>query len=203
MAKENTKKKAKSQQAEEETFAKAENAEETQEKQVSTQEKQPENTEDTPCEETKECSETDKLKEELKKQKESYLRLAAEYENYRKRTQQEKLGIYDDATAKAIEQLLPMADALQMAIQNAKDAPEEFLKGLEMIQTQFKTSMDKLKVESFGEIGDEFDPNLHNAISKTESDDLGENQLSMIYQKGFKIGDKIIRHAMVQVANCD
>lgn len=203
MAKENTKKKAKSQQAEEETSAQAEKQEETQEKQESTQEKKAENAEDTPCEETKECSEADNLKEELKKQKESYLRLAAEYENYRKRTQQEKLGIYDDATAKAIEQLLPMADALQMAIQNAKDAPEEFLKGLEMIQTQFKTSMDKLKVESFGEIGDEFDPNLHNAISKTESDELGENQLSMIYQKGFKIGDKIIRHAMVQVANCD
>ena len=134
---------------------------------------------------------------------EKCMRLAAEYDNYRKRTQQEKLGIYDDATAKAVEQLLPMADALQMALQNAKDAPQEFLKGLEMIQNQFKTSMDKLKVEAFGEIGDEFDPNIHNAIAKVESEEVGENQISMIYQKGFKIGDKIIRHAMVQVANCD
>ena len=96
-----------------------------------------------------------------------------------------------------------MADALQMALQNAKVAPQEFLKGLEMIQNQFKTSIDKLKVEAFGEIGDEFDPNIHNAIAKIESDEVGENQISMIYQKGFKIGDKIIRHAMVQVANCD
>ncbi|MGN1125900.1 MAG: nucleotide exchange factor GrpE [Ruminococcus sp.] len=154
-------------------------------------------------EEAKEPTKEEKLEEELKKQKESYMRLAAEYDNYRKRTQNEKLGIYDDATAKAVEQLLPMADALQMAMQNAKDAPEEFTKGLEMIQNQFKTSMEKLKVESFGEIGDEFDPNLHNAISKIDSEELGENQLSAIYQKGFKIGDKIIRHAMVQVANCD
>lgn len=153
--------------------------------------------------EEKEPTAEEKLTEELKKEKEKYMRLAAEYDNYRKRTQQEKLGIYDDATAKAVEQLLPMADALQMALQNAKDAPQEFLKGLEMIQNQFKTSMDKLKVEAFGEIGDEFDPNIHNAIAKIESEEVGENQISMIYQKGFKIGDKIIRHAMVQVANCD
>ncbi len=154
-------------------------------------------------EETKEPTEEERLTEELAKQKESYMRLAAEYDNYRKRTQQEKLGIYDDATAKAVEGLLPMADALQMAMQNMENVPEEFAKGMEMIQTQFKTAMDKLKVQSFGEIGDEFDPNLHNAISKVENEDLGENCLSMIYQKGFKIGDRIIRHAMVQVANCD
>lgn len=184
MAKENTKKKKTSEEQEEETSNPQEEAVEEKE----------EETAETPEE---------KLQNELNKQKESYMRLAAEYDNYRKRTQQEKLGIYDDATAKAVEQLLPMADALQMALQNAENAPEEFTKGLEMIQTQFKTSMDKLKVESFGEIGDEFDPNLHNAISKVDSEDLGENQLSMIYQKGFKIGDKIIRHAMVQVANCD
>ena len=184
-AKENTKKKNAEEQSEEEKVKSADSAQTEKE------------------EEAKEPSKEEKLEEELKKQKESYMRLAAEYDNYRKRTQNEKLGIYDDATAKAVVQLLPMADALQMAIQNAKDAPEEFTKGLEMIQNQFKTSMEKLKVESFGEIGDEFDPNLHNAISKIDSEELGENQLSAIYQKGFKIGDKIIRHAMVQVANCD
>ena len=187
-AKENTKKKNAEEKSEEEEVKSAETAES-----AKAEEK----------EEAKEPSKEEKLEEELKKQKESYMRLAAEYDNYRKRTQNEKLGIYDDATAKAVEQLLPMADALQMAMQNAKNAPEEFTKGLEMIQNQFKTSMEKLKVESFGEIGDEFDPNLHNAISKIDSEELGENQLSAIYQKGFKIGDKIIRHAMVQVANCD
>ncbi|MGN1131386.1 MAG: nucleotide exchange factor GrpE [Ruminococcus sp.] len=187
-AKESTKNKKAEEQSEEEEVKSAETAES-----ADAEEK----------EEAKEPTKEEKLAEELKKQKESYMRLAAEYDNYRKRTQNEKLGIYDDATAKAVEQLLPMADALQMAMQNAKDAPEEFTKGLEMIQNQFKTSMEKLKVESFGEIGDEFDPNLHNAISKIDSDELGENQLAAIYQKGFKIGDKIIRHAMVQVANCD
>jgi molecular chaperone GrpE len=154
-------------------------------------------------EKVEELTAEEKLQQELDSQKDKYMRLAAEYENYRKRTQNEKLGIYDDATAKAVEQLLPMADALQMAMQNTQDAPKEFTKGLEMIQNQFKTCMDKLKVEAFGEIGDEFDPNLHNAISKVDDEELGENSLSMIYQKGFKIGDKIIRHAMVQVANCD
>ncbi|MCH5202017.1 MAG: nucleotide exchange factor GrpE [Oscillospiraceae bacterium] len=193
MAKEEIKKK----KSEEETEEKAETIEKEETVKETESEKEAES------EEAKEPTPEEKLTEELKKQKESYLRLAAEYENYRKRTQQEKLGIYDDATAKTVEQLLPMADALQMAMQNSEGAPQEFLKGLEMIQTQFKTSMEKLKVESFGEIGDEFDPNLHNAIAKVESDELGENQLSMIYQKGFKIGDKIIRHAMVQVANCD
>ncbi|MCI6652902.1 MAG: nucleotide exchange factor GrpE [Ruminococcus sp.] len=188
MAKENAKESTKNKKAEEE---------------INEEVKSAETTEAEEKDEAKEPTKEEKLAEELKKQKDSYMRLAAEYDNYRKRTQQEKLGIYDDATAKAVEQLLPMADALQMAIQNAKDAPEEFTKGLEMIQNQFKTSMEKLKVESFGEIGDEFDPNLHNAISKIDSEELGENQLSAIYQKGFKIGDKIIRHAMVQVANCD
>ena len=191
MAKENAKESTKNKKVEEEVKEEVKSAESA------------ETTEAEEKEEAKEPTKEEKLTEELKKQKESYMRLAAEYDNYRKRTQQEKLGIYDDATAKAVEQLLPMADALQMAIQNAKDAPEEFTKGLEMIQNQFKTSMEKLKVESFGEIGDEFDPNLHNAISKIDSEELGENQLSAIYQKGFKIGDKIIRHAMVQVANCD
>lgn len=162
-----------------------------------------EKVEEKPEEKPAEKTEEEKLRDELAKQKDSYMRLAAEYDNYRKRTQQEKLGIYDDATAKAVEGLLPMADALQMALQNTENVPEEFSKGLEMISTQFKTAMDKLKVESFGEVGEDFDPNLHNAIARIESDDLGKNQLSMIYQKGFKIGDRIIRHAMVQVANCN
>ncbi|MGN1051680.1 MAG: nucleotide exchange factor GrpE [Acutalibacteraceae bacterium] len=148
-------------------------------------------------------SDLDKVKEELNNQKESYLRLAAEYENYRKRTQQEKLGIYDDATAKAVTEILPIADSLVLAQQNAEGAPEEFTKGLELINSQFASAMEKLNIISFGEVGEEFDPLLHNAVSKVERDDLGENQISMVFQKGFKIGDKIIRHAMVQVANCD
>lgn len=143
------------------------------------------------------------LEKEVAAWKDKYMRLAAEYDNYRKRTSNEKLSIYDDATARAVTELLPVADSVQMAIANLKDADPEVLKGVELISNQLNKSFEKLKVEGYGEIGDEFDPNLHNAISKVESEELGENQLAQIFQRGYKIGDKIIRHAMVQVANCD
>ncbi len=98
--------------------------------------------------------------------------------------------------------MLPVADSLDMAIQSSKDAPEQFLKGLELVRSQFAASLAKLKIESFGEVGEEFSPELHNAISKIESEQLGENCISQVFQKGYKIGDRVIRHAMVQVANC-
>lgn len=143
------------------------------------------------------------LEEALEKEKESRLRLMAEYDNYRKRTSAEKLSIYNDATAKAIEEILPMADSITLALQNMQDAPEEFKKGIELVGNQLKASLDKLKVEAFCEVGDDFDPNIHNAVAKIESEDFEENKISAVFQKGYKIGDKIIRHAMVQVANCD
>ena len=156
-------------------------------------------------EETKDkgSEELSKLQEALAAQKDSYLRLAAEYDNYRKRTQAEKLSIYDDATAKAVEQLLPVADSLDMAVMNMGEVPEEFKKGLELVKNQLATSLGKLKVEVFGEIGEEFNPEIHNAISTTENGDLGKNTISQVFQKGYKIGNRVIRHAMVQVANCD
>lgn len=143
-----------------------------------------------------------KLEEELAAQKDKYMRLAAEYDNYRKRTANEKLSIYDDATAKAVTELLPVADSVRMALDNLANADPEIIKGIELISNQLDKSFEKLKIESFGKIGDEFDPNLHNAISKVESEELGENTIAQVFQTGYKIGDKIIRHAMVQVANC-
>ena len=143
-----------------------------------------------------------KLEEELTAQKDKYMRLAAEYDNYRKRTANEKLSLYDDATAKAVTELLPVADSVRMALDNLANADPEIVKGIELISNQLDKSFEKLKVESFGKIGDEFDPNLHNAISKVESEELGENTIAQVFQTGYKIGDKIIRHAMVQVANC-
>lgn len=143
-----------------------------------------------------------KLEEELTAQKDKYMRLAAEYDNYRKRTANEKLSIYDDATAKAVTELLPVADSVRMALDNLANADPEIVKGIELISNQLDKSFEKLKIESFGKIGDEFDPNLHNAISKVESEELGENTIAQVFQTGYKIGDKIIRHAMVQVANC-
>lgn len=157
-----------------------------------------------PAEEAGESSaELKKAQEALAAQKDSYLRLAAEYDNYRKRTQNEKLSIYDDATAKAVEQLLPVADSLDMAVMNMGEVPEEFKKGLELVKNQLSACLTKLKVEVFGEIGESFDPEIHNAISTTESEELGKNTISQVFQKGYKIGSRVIRHAMVQVANCD
>ena len=143
-----------------------------------------------------------KLEEELTAQKDKYMRLAAEYDNYRKRTANEKLSIYDDATAKAVTELLPVADSVRMALDNLANADPEIVKGIELISNQLNKSFEKLKIESFGKIGYEFDPNIHNAISKVESEELGENTIAQVFQTGYKIGDKIIRHAMVQVANC-
>lgn len=146
---------------------------------------------------------SDALKQELDKQKEAYLRLAAEYDNYRKRTANEKASIYSDATAKAVQEILTVADSLEMAQKSVENAPEEFKKGIELVAAQMASALAKLNVESFGEVGDEFDPHLHNAVSKIDSDELGENTIAQVFQLGYKSGDKIIRHAMVQVANCD
>ncbi len=151
---------------------------------------------------TEEKSQVEILEAEVAAQKDKYVRLAAEYDNYRKRTSAEKLSIYDDATAKAVTELLPVADSVRMALENLKDADEEILKGIQLISNQLDKSFEKLKVEAFGKVGDEFDPNLHNAISKIDNDELGENQIAQVFQMGYKLGDKIVRHAMVQVANC-
>ena len=155
------------------------------------------------AEEKTEPTAEEKLTEELKAEKDKYLRLCAEYDNYRKRTSAEKLQIYDDATSRAVKELLPLADSVTQALAqfDGKDVPEEFSKGISLIANQLKTSFDKLKVEAFCEIGDEFDPALHNAVSMTQDENLPPNSIAAVYQKGYKIGDKIIRHAMVVVAN--
>ena len=141
------------------------------------------------------------LEKELAAQKDKYMRLAAEYDNYRKRTANEKLSSYDDATGKAVTELLPVADSVRMALENLKDADAEIIKGVELIQTQLGRSFEKLKITGYGAVGDTFDPQLHNAISMVDSDELESGQIAAVFQTGYKIGDKIIRHAMVQVVN--
>lgn len=172
---------------------------------VKTDEKTDEKTEnEAKCKEnSKEESAQSKLEEELKAKNDAYLRLAAEYENYRRRTTEEKTNIYADATAKAIKEILPIGDSIEMALKSVDNAPEEYKKGLELICNQLKASLEKLNVETFGEVGEEFNPELHNAVMKIEDDSLGENTIAQVFQTGYKTGDKIIRHAMVQVANCD
>ena len=159
------------------------------------------NAEEEASAESAEKAEIEKLTEELGNQKNTYLRLAAEYDNYRKRTQQEKLSLYADATAKAVEKLLPLLDSINAALAAPTESENE-RQGIELIANQLKKCLEDLGVEGFGEIGEAFDPMIHNAISRTDSEELPQSSIAMVFQKGFRIGDKIIRPAMVQVANC-
>lgn len=142
-----------------------------------------------------------KLNQQLAAQKDVYLRTAAEYDNFRKRTEKEKLGIYADATANAVKNLLPVADSITMALMSMKDVSDEYKKGVELINNQLKDCFKKLKIEEFGEINDKFNPDIHNAVTHIEDENFGENVISQVFQKGYKLDGKIIRHAMVQVAN--
>ena len=130
----------------------------------------------------------------------AHLRLAAEYDNFRKRTIKEKDAAYGNGKAGAVEKLLPVYDNLERAV-NQPCTDEAYKKGVEMTMTELVNIFTGLGVEIFGNVGDEFDPNLHNAVMHTENEELGENTISMVFQKGFKIGDKVVRFAMVQVAN--
>ena len=130
----------------------------------------------------------------------SYLRLAADYDNFRKRTAKEKEQLYGNGKADAVEKLLPVYDNLERALnQPTEDAA--YNKGVEMTMTQLVTILNSLGVEIFGEAGDAFDPNIHNAVMHTEDDSAAENTITQVFQKGFKLGEKIVRFAMVQVAN--
>jgi len=138
------------------------------------------------------------IEKQLADEKEKLLRTAAEYANFRSRTEREKAAIYANAVSDTVKELLPIADSLDRAIQASANAPEEFKKGLEMMYSQLTKSFEKLNISAFGEVGEEFNPELHNAISSVDSDELESDTIAMVYQKGYKVGDKIIRHCMVQ-----
>ena len=147
-----------------------------------------------------ETPEVNPWEEKYNAEHDSYLRLAADYDNFRKRTIKEKEASYGNGKADAIEKLLPVYDNLERALnQPTEDAA--YKKGVEMTFTQLVNIFTALGVEIFGNVGDEFDPNLHNAIMHTDDETLGENVISQVFQKGFKLGEKIVRFAMVQVAN--
>lgn len=158
----------------------------------------------TPVEETvEEVVETpavDPWEEKYNAEHDSYLRLAADYDNFRKRSQKEKEASYGNGKADAVEKLLPVYDNLERALnQPTEDAA--YKKGVEMTMTQLVSILNGLGVEIFGEVGDTFDPNIHNAVMHTEEEGVEENTITQVFQKGFKLGDKIVRFAMVQVAN--
>ena len=157
-----------------------------------------EETVETPVEETVE--EVNPWEEKYNQEHDSYLRLAADYDNYRKRTIKEKEQSYGNGKADAVEKLLPVYDNLERAL-NQETADEAYKKGVEMTMTQLVSILNGLGVEIFGNIGDTFDPNIHNAVMHTEDENAEENTITQVFQKGFKLGEKIVRFAMVQVAN--
>ena len=130
----------------------------------------------------------------------SYLRLAADYDNFRKRTIKEKEMSYTNGKSDAVEKLLPVYDNLERALNQPTD-DAAYKKGVEMTMNELVKIFTGLGVEIFGNIGDAFDPNLHNAVMHIDDETLGENTISQVFQKGFKLGEKIVRFAMVQVAN--
>ncbi len=141
-------------------------------------------------------------KAQLAAEKDKYLRLAAEYDNYRRRSAKEREATYTDAYADALTQIIPVIDNLERAAAfgNAGDA-KQLSDGVNMILTQFTATLEKMGIEAFGEKGEPFDPNLHNAIMHEEDEEQGENLISDVFQRGYRKGDKIIRFAMVKVVN--
>ncbi len=138
--------------------------------------------------------------EKFNQEHDSYLRLAADYDNFRKRTAKEKEASYGNGKADAVEKLLPVYDNLERAL-NQPTTDEAYKKGVEMTMTQLVSIFEGLGVKIFGEVGEVFDPNIHNAVMHTEDESLGENTISQVFQKGFLLGEKVVRFAMVQVAN--
>ena len=143
----------------------------------------------------------EKLQKELDEKNEQFLRLCAEYDNFRKRSQKEKQDIYSSSQADVIKELLPVLDNFDRAANNKDANAEDYKKGIDLIFNQFGEVLKKLGVESYGERGEEFDPNIHNAVMTVEDEELGENVIASVFSKGYKLGDRIIREAVVQVAN--
>jgi molecular chaperone GrpE len=142
----------------------------------------------------------EQLKESLGQQEERYLRLAAEYDNFRKRSQKEKEGIYADAKADALTAFLPVYDNLERALKQ-ETTDEAYKKGVEMTMSQLKEIMSKLGISEIPALGQSFDPNFHNAVMHIDDDNVGENTIVEVFQAGFKLEEKVIRFAVVKVAN--
>ena len=159
-----------------------------------------EETVETPVEEAPEAPEVNSFEEKYNAEHDAHLRLAAEYDNFRKRTIKEKEASYGNGKADAVAKMLPVYDNLERAL-NQETSDAAYKKGVEMTMNELVKIFTSLGVEIFGNVGDEFDPNLHNAVMHIENEELPENSISAVFQKGFKIGDKVVRFAMVQVAN--
>ena len=141
----------------------------------------------------------EKLETEAKEKDDKYLRMAAEYDNFRRRSREEKEATYGNALADTVAELLPIIDNLERA--GSFSDGEQVREGLKMIASSVTAVLGRLGVESFGERGETFDPNLHNAVMHEENEEFGEGEITDVFQKGYKKGSRIIRFAMVKTAN--
>ena len=157
-------------------------------------------TEEVIEETVEETVEVNPWEEKYNAERDAHLRCAAEYDNFRKRTIKEKEASYGNGKADAVAKMLPIYDNLERAL-NQETSDAAYKKGVEMTMNELLKIFGTLGVEVFGNVGDAFDPNLHNAVMHIENEDMEENSLAAVFQKGFKIGDKVVRFAMVQVAN--
>lgn len=144
--------------------------------------------------------ELDALKRELTDQEDKFLRLAAEYDNYRRRSQKEKESAWADSRAETAAAFLPVYDNLERALKQ-ETADEAYKKGVEMTMTQLKEVLSKLGIEEIPALGESFDPNLHNAVMHVEDEGAGENTIVEVFQAGFRTEEKVIRFSVVKVAN--
>jgi molecular chaperone GrpE len=145
-----------------------------------------------------EVDEVEKLTKELAEEKDKYLRLYAEFQNYRNRTTKEKTEAYNNATAKCIEEILPVIDNFERALQQ-ECADESYKNGMELIFKNLLSILDRMGVKEIDAIGKPFNPNVHNAIQQVESDEYESDTVSAVFQKGYMLGERLVRPAMVQV----
>lgn len=143
----------------------------------------------------------EKLSEEINKKNDMMLRLAAEYENFKKRSQRERACSFVDSKVTTITEILPVIDNFERAIQDTTANLEDYKKGVEMTYNQFIEILQKLDVEAFGEIGDSFDAMIHEAVMHDEDENFGENVIAEVFKKGYRLGERVLRHAVVKVAN--
>ena len=186
---------------------------ETKKNEVETEETASVETEETAAKSTKASTDNKKkikkLEEELESTKkqadelnEKYMRMLAEYDNFRKRSAREREGVYTDAYCDALSQILPVLDNLERAAQfSTEDADSPMAKGLELTLKSFVETMNKMGVYEIEALDKEFDPNLHNAVMHVDDESVGENIVVEVFMKGYKKGDKVLRHSMVKVAN--
>lgn len=158
------------------------------------------NAEDTGAVNDEFAAKLEALQKEMAETKDRYLRVAAEYENYRRRSAKERESLYADSTAAAVAAMLPVLDNLERAVAQPT-ADEAFLKGVEMTRNQFYDCLAKLGVKEIPALGEQFDPQIHNAVMHVELDNCDENTIVEVFQKGFIMGERVVRHAIVKVAN--